>query len=120
MFGKRNKKRFVSFNKIITNSSILIFYDAEKVTVRDSNKKYVGFILLLNEKSIWYTSQSLTKTEQNFINIKRKLFVACCSLEKYNQSIYEEWVEILQTDYKPEHMEKGPLIQCRNVYEDYL
>ena len=74
--------------------------NAETTLQMDASKKGFGACLIKNGKVVCYASRALTKTEQNYQNLKREALGIIWGMEKFHYFLYGKELT-LETDQKP-------------------
>ena len=96
------KQKFKSIKEIIANAMQLTLFDPNKPVVieTDASLNVLGAILIKDGKSVKFLNKSLTKTESDYSNIERELFVVLFACEKLN--IYVSGCPVFtHTDHQP-------------------
>ena len=86
----------------ISNIKALPYFDvnADTTLQMDASKKGLGTYLIQKGKVICYASRALTKTEQNYQNLKREALGTIWGMEKFHYFLYGKEFT-LETDQKP-------------------
>ena len=86
----------------ISNVKALPYFNinAETTLQMDASKKGLGACLIQNGKVVCYASRALTKTEQNYQNLKREALGTIWGMEKFHYFLYGKEFT-LETDQKP-------------------
>ena len=102
---KPGRVHFENFNRFkleISKIKALPFFNvnAETTLQMDTSKKELGACLIQKGKVIHYASRALTKTEQNYQNLKREALGTIWGMEKFHYFLYGNEFT-LETDQKP-------------------
>ena len=102
---KPGKVHFENFNRLnlkISNMKPLPYFDvnAETTLQTDASKKGLGACLIQKGKVMCYASRALTKTEQNYQNLKRQALGTIWGVEKFHYFLYGKEFT-LETNQKP-------------------
>ncbi len=87
---------------ILTNASVLAYYDVKKpvVVTCDASKYGLGAALLQEDKPVAFALRVLTDAEMRYTQIKKELLAVVFAFEKFNQHTYVRCIEV-ETDHKP-------------------
>ena len=99
------KVHFENFNQLkveISNMKALPYFDvnAETTLQMDASKKGLRACLIQKGKVICYASRALTKTEQNYQNLKQEALGTIWGMEKFHYFLYGKEFT-LETDQRP-------------------
>ena len=99
---KTHMENFQRLKMEISNMEALPYFNtsAETTLQTDASKKGLGACLMQNGKVVCYASRSLTKTEQNYQNLKREALGTIWGMEKFHYFLYGKEFT-LETDQKP-------------------
>ncbi|KAL5510119.1 hypothetical protein EMCRGX_G005608 [Ephydatia muelleri] len=100
---------FKKLKGLLSAAPVLAFYNVKKpVTVScDASLFGLGAILLQEGQPIAYASRALTDTEYRYAQIEKELLAVVFGLEKFNQYVYEIWLqEIKEATCKDQAMQK--------------
>ena len=101
---KPNKEHYDKFYRLkmeVSNMKALPYFDvnAETTLQMDDSKKELGACIIQKGKVVCYASRALTKTEQNYQNLKREVLGTICGMEKFHYFLYGKEFT-LETDQK--------------------
>ena len=88
--GKVHYKNFNRLKMEVSNMKALPYFDvnAEATLQMDISKKRLGACLIQKGKVICYASRALTKTEENYQNLKREALGTIWGMEKFHYFLY--------------------------------
>ena len=88
---------------MIIKAPVLKFYDVKaEVTIQcDASEKGLGATFLQNEQLVVFVSQSLTKAEQNYAQIKKECLAIVFTCKRFNQYIHGSERTTVHADHRP-------------------
>ena len=103
----------------ISNVRALPYFkvNAETTLQMDASKKGLGACLIQNGKVVCYASRALTKTEQNYQNLKQEALGTLWGMEKFHYFLYgkeftlETYQKPLVSIYKKHMVDISPRVQ---------
>ena len=110
-WGEAQDKAFRKLQKLLTESTILAYYDrkSELIIQCDVSQFRIGAALMQNGKPLAYASRALTDTESRYAIIEKEMMAIVYTLEKGHQFTYGRPV-VVHSDHKPFHaITKKPL-----------
>ena len=99
--GKAHQENFNQLKMEISNMKAFPYFsiNAETTLQMDASKKGLGACLIQKGKVVCYASRALTKTEQNYQNLKREALGTIWGMEKFDYFLYGKEFT-LETDQK--------------------
>lgn len=87
---------------LLTTAPVLTFFDPKKeIEIEtDASKDGLGASLLQDGKPVAFVSRSLTKTEQQYAQIEKKMLAILFAVQKFHYFIYGTEVKV-HSDHKP-------------------
>lgn len=113
-WNSEHDKAFQQIKALVTNASVLRYFDPVKPLVIqcDASSKGLGAVLLQDGCPIAYGSRTLTDTESRYSVMEKEMLAIVFALEKWHQYTYGRPVTV-QSDHKPlETITKKPLDQA--------
>ena len=110
-WGKSQNQSFERIKELLVSTKCLVYYDVQKPlkTQVDASKSGIGAALLQDDRSVAYTSNSLTATRQRYAPVEQEMLAVVFGCLRFHQYIYGKKVTI-QGDHKPlEAIMKKPL-----------
>jgi len=100
--GREQAKAFSDVQKLVTQASVLMYFDVNKpITVQcDSGEKGMGGVLLQDGRPVVYASWALWDTETKYVQIEKEMLAIVWSLERFHQYIFGKHI-VVQSDHKP-------------------
>ena len=70
-----HQRAFLELKQVITEASVLAYYDSNKENMiqSEASMKGLGCVLLEDERPVYYKSRTLSDAERRYSNIERKL-----------------------------------------------
>uniref|UniRef100_A0AAQ5XUM9 Gypsy retrotransposon integrase-like protein 1 n=1 Tax=Amphiprion ocellaris TaxID=80972 RepID=A0AAQ5XUM9_AMPOC len=106
IWSHEQEQCFLKLKEILTQESVLKFYDPEKSTriSADASQYGLGAVLLQQYDEQWlpvaYASRALTSTESRYAQIEKELLASLYACECFHQYVYGQTFEV-ETDHKP-------------------
>ena len=110
-WSQEHQEAFVKIKKAVSTAPVLKFFTPSEPTEGegDASEKGIGFALMQQGQPVTYASRALTKAEQNYSQIEKKLLAKVFGMEHNHQYVHGRRVT-LWTDHKPlEMIVKKPL-----------
>ena len=101
-WGPEHQESFNMLKKELAIAPVLTYYNPQKKTVfqTDASTKGLGACLLLEEKTIYFASKTLTEMQRGYIAIEIESLAVVWAVEKFHHFLYGCHF-ILETGQKP-------------------
>ena len=109
-----HQQAFQRLKSLVSQTPTLQFFDVNKpVTIQtDASQVGLGAVLLQNNLPVYYASQSLNKTQQNYAVIEKELLAIAFACIKFHDFNFGRSVVVL-TDHQPLiGITKKPIHEC--------
>ena len=109
---EEHRKYFQQLKDVITKAPVLKYYDQNQgqITLQvDASKDGLGACIMQNGQPIAYGSRSLTKTEQNYVQIEKEMLAIVYGATKFHSYIYGQKVTVESDHRALEILFKKPL-----------
>ena len=102
VWDENGKKCFERLKTLISEQSVLKFYDMSKNTTLqvDASQHGLGAALMQEGQPVAYASRTLTKTEKAYAQIEKEMLAVVFGCERFNQYVYGQTV-CIETDHRP-------------------